>query len=319
MKTKVIYTLLVILILIAGCAHYLLQWNPFKPLYSTTIQINNMERKFYYYVPSGVSANPKLIFVLHGSKMTAMEMIIATGHQFNKLADESKNVIIVYPEGYKKSWNTCKMDSTREAKKLNLDDVGFIEHMINFFSTHYNINSKEVFAMGVSNGAQMCYKLAKQKPGLFKGFAAVSANLPIETNNDCFETNQPVSILVMNGTADPIEPYNGGEIHLDDGASHGSVVSTWQTMRYWKNLAKCDTASAKEYDFPDIDKSDNSISVKYTYINAATNKEVVLVKIINGGHNIPNPTFFLWPKVLGNVNKDINAPKIIFDYFMSLK
>jgi polyhydroxybutyrate depolymerase len=251
--------------------------------------------------------------------MTAMEMIIATGHQFNKLADESKNVIIVYPEGYKKSWNTCKMDSTREAKKLNLDDVGFIEHMINFFSTHYNINSKEVFAMGVSNGAQMCYKLAKQKPGLFKGFAAVSANLPIETNNDCFETNQPVSILVMNGTADPIEPYNGGEIHLDDGASHGSVVSTWQTMRYWKNLAKCDTASAKEYDFPDIDKSDNSISVKYTYINAATNKEVVLVKIINGGHNIPNPTFFLWPKVLGNVNKDINAPKIIFDYFMSLK
>ena len=173
--------------------------------------------------------------------------------------------------------------------------------------------------MGVSNGAQMCYKLAKEKPGLFKGFAAVSANLPVETNSDCFETNQPVSILVMNGTADPIEPYNGGEIHLDDGVSHGPVVSTEQTMHYWEDLAKCDMASVKEYDFPDIDKSDNSTAVEYIYTSATTRKEVVLVKIINGGHNIPNPSFFLWPKILGNVNKDINAPKIIFDYFMSLK
>jgi len=277
-----------------------------------------MEREFYYYVPPGVSAHPKLIFALHGSKMTAMEMIIATGHQFNKLADENKNVIIVYPQGYKRSWNTCKADSTREAKKLNLDDVGFIERVINFFSTHYNIDGNEVFAMGVSNGAQMCYKLAKEKPGLFKGFAAVNANLPVKTNNDCFETNQPVSILVMNGTADPIEPYNGGEIRLNDGVSHGSVVSTDQTMHYWEILAKCDMAPVKEVDFPDIDKDDNSNAVLYAYKSAVTNKEVVLIKIINGGHNIPNPTFFLWPKILGNVNKDINAPKIIFDYFMSL-
>jgi len=319
MKRKVTYILVVIVILVIGLAHYLLQWNPFKPVYSATIRVDHVAREFHYYVPSGVSAHPKLIFVLHGSKMTSMEMIIATGHQFNKLADVNKNVIIVYPQGYKRSWNTCKIDSSREAKKLNIDDTGFFKKMINFFSRHYSIDTNEVFAAGVSNGAQMCYKLAKEKPGLFKGFAAVSSNLPAETNSDCFETKQPVSILVMNGTADPIEPYNGGTVHLDDGVSHGMVVSTGQTMQYWKTLAKCDTGSVKEYDFPDIDKSDHSTAVSYTYTSATTNKQLVLVKIINGGHNIPNPTFFLWPKVLGNVNKDINAPKVIFDYFMKLK
>jgi polyhydroxybutyrate depolymerase len=89
-------------------------------------------------------------------------------------------------------------------------------------------------------------------------------------------------------------------------------------MHYWKSISKCDTVP-KEYDFPDIDKTDNSTAVEYDYKSTATNKEVVLIKIINGGHNIPNPTFFLWPKKVGNVNKDINAPKIIYDYFMGLK
>jgi polyhydroxybutyrate depolymerase len=318
LKRKLLYILLILFLLLAGAAHYFLQWNPFKPLHSATIEVNNIERKFYYYVPSGVSANPKLIFVLHGSKMTAREMVIATGHQFNYLADESKNAIIVYPQGYMKAWNTCRIEAAGEAKQLKLDDVGFFEKMINFFSSKYNIDKSDVFAIGVSNGAQMCYKLAKEKPELFKGFAAVSANLPVETNNDCFETKQPVSILVMNGTADPIDPYNGGEVKLD-GISHGTVVSTEQTMHYWNSLAKCDTASVKEYDFPDIDKSDNSTAVEYTYTSVITSKEVVLVKIINGGHNLPNPTFFLWPKALGNVNKDINAPEIIFNYFMNLK
>jgi len=249
--------------------------------------------------------------------MTAPQMVIATGHQFNYLADEDKNVIIVYPQGYKKAWNTCRVETAGETKQLKLDDIGFFEKIIDFFSAKYNIDKSNVFAMGVSNGAQMCYKLAKEKPQLFKGFAAVSGSLPVETNNDCFETNQPVSIMVMNGTADPINPYNGGEIKLD-GVSHGSVISTEQTMHYWINLAKCDSIP-KEFDFPDIDKSDNSTAVEYTYTSRAANKEVVLVKIINGGHNLPNPTFFLWPKMVGNVNKDINAPKVIFDYFMSLK
>src|SRR5580658_1706336 len=125
MKRKLLYIILILLLLLAGAAHYFLRWNPFKPLYSATVQVDNLDREFYYYVPSGVSANPKLIFVVHGSKMTAREMVIATGHQFNYLADENKNVIIVYPQGYKKAWNTCRIEGPCEAKQLKLDDVAF--------------------------------------------------------------------------------------------------------------------------------------------------------------------------------------------------
>jgi len=310
MKRKLLHILLLSLISIAGVAR--------QPLHYATLQINTIDREFYYYIPSGVSANPALIFVLHGATMHAKGMELATGHQFDYLADEHKNAIIVYPQGYKRRWNTCRISGSGEAKQLDIDDISFIEKMIDFFASQYNINRESVFVMGFSNGAQMCYKLAREKPELFKGFAAVSANLPIKDNDGCYESNQPVSILIMNGTSDPIDPYNGGEMNLP-GAAPGSVVSTEQNINYWKSLAKCDSVTGTEYDFPDIDKSDNSTAVEYDYKSTATNKEVVLVKIINGGHNVPNPTFSFWPRYLGNVNKDINAPEIIFDYFMGLK
>lgn len=191
--------------------------------------------------------------------------------------------------------------------------------MIDFFAKKYNIDKNEVFATGVSGGGQMCFKLAKEKPELFKGFAAISASLPVESNNDCFESNKAVSILIMNGTSDPINPYNGGEMISNDGEKRGAVMSTQQTIEYWLNLLKCDSTIKTENIYPDINKNDNSTAIEYDYKCVATNKEIKLIKIINGGHNIPNPTFFLWPKKVGNVNKDINAPKIIFEYFMNLQ
>ena len=195
-------------------------------LHSDSIQVDNITRDFYYYVPDDIAKNPKLIFVLHGSTMTAREMEIVTGRQFDRIADTNKKVIIVYPQGYLKYWNDCRKSATYETKLKGLNELHFFDQMINFFAGKYNIDRKEVFVTGYSNGGQMCYKLAKEKPEWFKGFAAISANLPLEVNNDCFETNRPVSMLVMNGTSDPVNPYNGGAMPLADGKNRGSVMST---------------------------------------------------------------------------------------------
>ena len=288
-------------------------------LQAGSVKVDTMEREFYYYIPKTISQNPDLVFVIHGSGMTARLMKLITGDQFEKIADSTKNVIIVYPQGYLKYWNDCRKSATYDTKLQHVNDVGFFVKMIDFFSGKYHINPKEVFAIGYSNGGEMCYKLAEEKPELFKGFAAISANMPVETNNDCYQSNQPVSMLVMNGTSDPINPYNGGAIILPDGKNRGTVVSTDNTIRYWTSLDKCDTTLKTIHQFPDINKSDSSVAIEEDYECPVTNKKITLLKIINGGHIIPNPGFNFWPKVLGNVNKDINAPEIIFDYFMSLK
>ena len=137
-------------------------------------------------------------------------MQVLTGGQFDKLADQYKDIIVVYPQGYGRYWNDCRKSATFVTRKLNVDDVAFFDSMVKYFKDNYAIDEQNVFATGYSNGAQMCFKLAKERPGIFKGFAAVAANLPAVANDECIQTNRPVSMLLLNGTADPINPYNGG-------------------------------------------------------------------------------------------------------------
>ena len=54
---------------------------------------------------------------------------------------------------------------------------------------------------------------------------------------------RPVSVLAINGTADPIVPFGGGEVRLFRfGRSRGTVASTSQTLRFWAKQDGCTTA-----------------------------------------------------------------------------
>ncbi|MCE9499140.1 MAG: hypothetical protein K8R21_01280 [Leptospira sp.] len=318
MKTKIIIVVVLILCFILIACFYLLQWNPFNPLHEASLKIGNRDRDFSFYIPEGLVAKPKLLFVVHGSDMKAASMQLITGHQFDKLAEKEKDFIIVYPQGFRKYWNDCRKEATYDANKLNVDELLFFEAMIDYFVENYGIEKKAVFVTGFSNGGHMAFKIALERPTMLLGIAAVSANLPIESNDDCSASNKPVSVLVINGTSDPINPYNGGVVEVGDGQKRGAVVSTDETLNYWLRSAKCNSSLAKENDFPDIETSDKSKAVQFFFDCKETGKKVSLIKVMNGGHIYPNPTFFLWPKELGNVNKDINAPEIVLNFFRSL-
>ena len=126
-------------------------------------------------------------------------------------------------------------------------------------------------------------------------------------------------MLLLNGTADPINPYNGGVVKAGDGKERGEVMSADQTLQYWLAWTKEIQLHKKCMNFPDINKSDKSTAVEYTYDCVQSGKKVVLIKVINGGHIFMNAGFHLWPRVFGNVNKDISAPQIIMEFFRSLK
>jgi polyhydroxybutyrate depolymerase len=285
--------------------------------HADSLRVDALQRTFIFYVPDRLSSHPKLIVVLHGSGMAAKEMPLIMGRQLERFADSARNFIVVYPQGYLKYWNDCRKSATYAAKLDHVDDVLFLVKMIHYFTDNYHVDDKAVFAAGYSNGGEMCFKLAKETPGLFKGFATVSANLPVGTNDDCAGTGQPVSIMLINGTSDPVDPYNGGVINLPDGKNRGAVISADSSVQYWKRLAHCDTTTPNIYHYPDINKDDQSTAVAFDYPCSPTGKKIKFVKIINGGHIIPNPGFDHWPRGLGTVNRDINAPLIIYDFFMT--
>ena len=284
-----------------------------------SIKIDNIFRSYEAYIPNDIVTKPKLVFVLHGSTMTTKQMINVTGNQFNSELNPSNNRIVIYPQGFENYWNDCRKSATYKSNLLNLNEVDFFKTLISRYEKNYSVNRNEIFIVGWSNGGHMVYKLAKENPSLFKGFAVINANLPVESNNDCFSKNEPVSILIANGTADSINPYNGGKIIFDDGKDRGSVKSTMQSVNYWKDLMDCNEVIETEREFPDLDKSDSSAVTIYDYACEKSGKKIELIEIKNGGHHIPNPSFNEWADYLGNLNKDINLPILILDFFDSLK
>jgi polyhydroxybutyrate depolymerase len=293
---------------------FFLQTPEVSLLQNGEVTVDSLQRTFVFHLPTESTPHPGVLFVIHGSQMSAREMRYVTGRQFER----GHGVIAVYPQGYHGYWNDCRKRATYDAKTKGIDDIAFFKKMIAWFAEKYAIDTTHVFATGLSNGGHMVYKLGLEMPASFKGLAAISASMPVETNDDCTDTHKPVSMLVMNGTADPLSPYTGGEFTSLDTMHRGAVLSTDATITHWLETDGCDTASRSEYHFPDLDPSDSSTVVSYTYSSLTTGRKVELLKIINGGHLVPNSGFDRWPKAVGNVNRDINSPVIILDFFAGL-
>src|ERR1039457_1634600 len=77
------------------------------------------------------------------------------------------------------------------------------------------IDPGRVFAAGSSRGGFMAYRLALEAPSRFRAVAAVSANVPSPENFKCKPAAQGTSsVMIMNGTDDPLVPFDGGSVSL---------------------------------------------------------------------------------------------------------
>jgi polyhydroxybutyrate depolymerase len=222
---------------------------------------------------------------------------------------------------YDRHWNDCRKNSNYKANQENINDIAFFEKMIAYFQEIHEIDSNRVFVTGISNGGQMCYKLAYEIPEKIKGIAPFVANIPYDFNNDCTPKNVATSVLIINGTEDPINPYEGGWVVIEQDSSRGAVLSTRETVDYWKSLLPCEP-KMEQLEYPDYALDDDSTVIRYQYFCEEENKKVALLKIIGGGHTVPMldtpPITERFKKVVGNKNRDINAPRIVMDFFESL-
>lgn len=252
-------------------------------LINDSLLIEGHYRVFHFTKPQSSKANGSLVFVLHGSGGNG-EGMMKRAAKLEELSHR-ENLLVVYPDGYLKYWNECRRASTAVANKENVDENGFFEGMINYFFKNYHINTRQVFAVGTSGGGHMAYKLALTMPQKFRAITAIIANLPDSTNMDCSEARVPVPVMIVNGTADPVNPYNGGEVVIPNTVL-GTVRSTENTFHYWATLDGYKGDPVKTL-LPDTDPNDGKTIERYTYL-AKGKPEVVLLKVIGGKHDYPN-------------------------------
>ncbi|MFC5412423.1 alpha/beta hydrolase family esterase [Larkinella bovis] len=250
-------------------------------LLSDSVLIEGHYRTFHFLKPA--KPNASLLFVLHGSGGTGESTRKGAG-KLEEIAP-AENILLVYPDGYKRYWNECRKTAQSAANLENINDNTFFDEMIGYFRKKYRIDTRRVFAVGTSGGGHMAYKLALTMPEKFRAVTALIANLPDTSNLDCPEKRVAVPVLIVNGTADLTNPYDGGEVKAN-GISLGLVRSTDRTFRYWSELAGYQQKPTKEL-LPDTDPTDGKTIERYTY-KTKGKPEVTLLKVLGGKHDYPN-------------------------------
>ena len=244
-----------------------------------SILIDGHYRSFHFNLPSKKNTNSSLIFVLHGSGGNGLKAM--KGASKLLALSESENLLVLFPDAYLKNWNECRKNAPAVANIENIDEDAFFSKMIDYCEEKYKINKRRVFAIGTSGGGHMVYKFAMTMPEKFKAITAIVANLPDSTNMDCIEKKIPMSVMIINGTNDLTNPYNGGI----SAKNKGLVRSTNDTFQYWATLGGYKGEPSMEM-LPDTDPSDGKTIEKY-YYKEKGKPEVVLLKVINGEHNNP--------------------------------
>lgn len=287
--------LIVAALLAAGLARELREPPLSGTLQREQLTVGALTRTFSFYAPARTEAQPALIFVLHGSDGNGDLMRRMSLFRFDTLADE-KGAIVVYPDGYKKFWNDCRASADYAANIEKIDDSAFFAAMIDHFVQTRHVDPKRVYATGISNGGHMIYRLGLEIPQRFAALAAMAANLPVDANLDCTASGQPVSMAILNGTQDPINPYNGGLVSIMGNSSRGHVRSAEDTAQYWAGLAgahRVDTTRLPEADGNSATWIDREI------YRGDGSTEIRLYTLHGAGHVMPVHAGFFMTRLLG--------------------
>src|ERR1700722_10752902 len=227
------------ILVLVGIAYSYYWYSPAPPLPSltatirkSTVRVGSRDRSYLIYVPANLPPQAALVIVLHGSGMDGARMRLCTGYEFDCLADQH-GFVVIYPDGYRRNWNDCRKYATFPAKRENIDDIGFIRTLIARASIEQAIDEKQVYAFGYSNGGHMAFRLAIEAPDEIAAVGAVAASLPTPDASSCPQQGRTSRTMLINGTADPINPYQGGIVTLFGFASRGAVMSSMASAQHF--------------------------------------------------------------------------------------
>ena len=113
-----------------------------------------------------------LLLVLHGSLQSSNVMRNFTDRTFEGLGPT-----VVYPDGVKHHFNDLRAGFNEDARRMRIDDVGFLTKVVE----HYSADT--VIGCGFSNGGQMIMRLLFDAPGLLHSACVFASTLGAGANH----------------------------------------------------------------------------------------------------------------------------------------
>jgi poly(3-hydroxybutyrate) depolymerase len=225
-----------------------------------------------------------LLIDLHGYSGTSLSQ--AQYLEMNAAA-QARGVIYAAPDGLPDSqgnqfWNAFKVCCNFDGNPV--DDVEFIQSLIDEISNKASVDPKRIYLFGHSNGHFMTYKFACSRPETVAAIAGLAGAMDSDADS-CVATS-PVNVLHIHGTSDETINYTGGSLfgNFYTGAA--------DSVRRWTEIDKCllTPIPGPNFDFVASIQGFETISSKYSCPEAS----VELWSIENGTHGpLFNPHFGL--------------------------
>jgi len=266
---------------------------------------DGVERDYILRLPEGVE-RPPLIVVLHGGGGRGRQIDRHTG--FTQLGT-AQGFALVYPDAIDRQWNDGRGDPNSKAHADTVDDVGFLAALIADLDRQGLIDPRRVFVIGVSNGGMMTYRMLCERADLFLGAVAVVANLPQAMAPGC-QPSRPVPLMVLNGTADPLMPYDGGAIVVF-GLNRGVVISTEATMARFALANGCTGREGRAVTDP---APDDKVTPEHDVFTGCS-ASLELWRYVDGGHGWPGAGQYRQESLVGVVAQKPTVNELALAFF----
>lgn len=285
--------IVVVALAVAAVALYLTTRIP-SGASARTLAFAGTSRSYVIYAPKIKLSKPALVLVLHGFKGDGASFERRTNRTFDRLADR-EGFVVVYPDALGGQWN-----AGHPWEAATNDDVGFLSALIETLVAEFAVDPKRIYVAGFSNGASMSYRLACERQDRIAAVAPVAGGLAMRLMPNCAAAaHRPIPLITMHGTADPISPF-------DDGELEGNLA-------YWVRRNGC-AMPATISRLPDTDPGDGTRTRVETYRPCKDQADVVLYAIEGGGHHWPGGDV-AWRFDRGGEIRDFDAGIVIWDFF----
>jgi polyhydroxybutyrate depolymerase len=290
------------------------------------VQVNDVTRNFALHLPAGYNADHHypVVILFHGSNQDADDLERIT--HFNQLADKEGIITIFpralgqwnfgvhaetqsqapqrygrrrgfgypgggggggYPGGggggYPGGGGGGQNPGETRNRPEPADDVAFVGEILDQLALKYSLDVHRVYATGLGDGGFMAERLGCAMADRIAAIGAVGASFP--KTMICLPS-RPISVLLIEGTADPLVPYNGGTFK----ERRFPVLSAEKSAEAWAKFDRCGEKPAQGKIAP-VDKGGKETKT-FAFSGCQGNAEVELYAVKDGGNTWPGGEVF---------------------------
>jgi len=251
-----------------------------------------INRTYYMSYPDNISEQESapLIINMHGFGSNALSQRYYS--EMDEFAHE-QGIAVVYPQGIVNSIGSTSWNVGTFWDFSNLDDVGFIEEMIDKISNDFNIDQDRIYACGMSNGGYMSYELACELEDRIAAFGSVTGNFMLnQSSGQLCEFTREIPIIHFHGTSDSVVDYYPPSF---DGA-----LTPFESADFWSQYNNLNIETMEELN--------NNVEI-YTFSNDYSSTIFKHYKVYGGEHD--------WFKENWGFHTSVELINFFLDYNLS--